>query len=175
MITRLKLQTDSIYINLKSTNDKRRKKEKILHNIQNTQYSMGGKGKETIFIDSPKWNIVTTLISGISKSLSIVQSDEYHILQKRDYTNKNTIEISSNNSTFNKCIFVDYSPYVFQEIRSSFGISIGKYLQSIGISTFEDGFIKNLKLMLSEKSSGKSGSFFFYSSDGKYLIKTITK
>ena len=29
--------------------------------------------------------------------------------------------------------------------------------------------------MLSEKSSGKSGSFFFYSSDGKYLIKTITK
>lgn len=29
--------------------------------------------------------------------------------------------------------------------------------------------------MLSEKSSGKSGSFFFYSEDGNYLIKTIYK
>ena len=25
------------------------------------------------------------------------------------------------------------------------------------------------------KSSGKSGSFFFYTSDGKYMIKTIKK
>ncbi len=27
--------------------------------------------------------------------------------------------------------------------------------------------------MLSERSSGKSGSFFFHSSDGKYMVKTI--
>lgn len=27
--------------------------------------------------------------------------------------------------------------------------------------------------MLTEKSSGKSGSFFFHTFDGKYLIKTI--
>ena len=29
--------------------------------------------------------------------------------------------------------------------------------------------------MLTEKSSGKSGSFFFHTFDGKYLIKTIKK
>ena len=29
--------------------------------------------------------------------------------------------------------------------------------------------------MLSEKSSGKSGSFFFYSSDGRFMLKTIKK
>lgn len=29
--------------------------------------------------------------------------------------------------------------------------------------------------MLTENSTGKSGSFFFHTSDGKYMIKTIHK
>ena len=48
-----------------------------------------------------------------------------------------------------------------------------EFKKSIGLNSFEDAFFKKLKLMLSEDSTGKSGSFFFHTSDLKYMIKTI--
>jgi 1-phosphatidylinositol-4-phosphate 5-kinase len=54
-----------------------------------------------------------------------------------------------------------------------FGISNEKYIKSIGIDTLRNTFFDKLSLMLSENSSGKSGSFFFHTSDGKYMVKTI--
>jgi len=48
-------------------------------------------------------------------------------------------------------------------------------LRSIGVNTFTDAFVKKLTVLLGKTSSGKSGSFFFYSADGKYMIKTIWK
>ncbi|OBA23498.1 phosphatidylinositol-4-phosphate 5-kinase [Metschnikowia bicuspidata var. bicuspidata NRRL YB-4993] len=59
--------------------------------------------------------------------------------------------------------FKDYSPEVFRELRSLFGIDPADYLMSI-----------TGKYILSELgSSGKSGSFFYYSRDYRFIIKTI--
>ncbi|GEQ70621.1 hypothetical protein JCM33374_g4299 [Metschnikowia sp. JCM 33374] len=59
--------------------------------------------------------------------------------------------------------FKDYSPAVFRELRSLFGIDPADYLMSI-----------TGKYILSELgSSGKSGSFFYYSRDYRFIIKTI--
>ena len=55
------------------------------------------------------------------------------------------------------------------------GICNSSYINSIGLKTFEKAFFDKLELMLSENSSGKSGSFFFHTSDKKYMIKTIAK
>ncbi|TKA74854.1 hypothetical protein B0A55_05327 [Friedmanniomyces simplex] len=59
--------------------------------------------------------------------------------------------------------FKDYAPWVFRHIRTSFRIDPSEYLVSL-----------TAKYILSELGSpGKSGSFFYFSRDYKYIIKTI--
>lgn len=60
--------------------------------------------------------------------------------------------------------FKDYSPIVFAYIRRMFGVNEYEFLSSVcGNANFIE-FISN----------AKSGQFFFYSSDGRYMIKTMT-
>ena len=59
--------------------------------------------------------------------------------------------------------FKDYAPWVFRHLRAKFGIDPAEYLMSL-----------TSKYILSELGSpGKSGSFFYFSRDYKYIIKTI--
>ena len=59
--------------------------------------------------------------------------------------------------------FKDYCPEVFRELRALFGLDPADYLVSL-----------TSKYILSELNSpGKSGSFFYYSRDYKYIIKTV--
>ena len=60
--------------------------------------------------------------------------------------------------------FKDYMPRVFRAVRSMSGISESDYMQSIAGNFSYIEFIAN----------SKSGQFFFYSYDGKYMIKTQT-
>ncbi|KAG5459792.1 MAG: hypothetical protein BJ554DRAFT_8251, partial [Olpidium bornovanus] len=59
--------------------------------------------------------------------------------------------------------FKDYAPWVFRHLRECFRIDAADYLVSL-----------TSKYILSELGSpGKSGSFFYYSSDYRFIIKTI--
>jgi len=59
--------------------------------------------------------------------------------------------------------FKDYAPNVFKKIREFSNIKCSDYIKSISD-----------KFMLLELSSpGKSGSFFYFSPDYRYLIKTV--
>lgn len=59
--------------------------------------------------------------------------------------------------------FKDYAPWVFRHLRSKFRLDPADYLMSL-----------TSKYILSELGSpGKSGSFFYFSRDYKYIIKTI--
>lgn len=59
--------------------------------------------------------------------------------------------------------FKDYAPEVFRKLRSHFALDPADYLVSL-----------TSKYILSELGSpGKSGSFFYFSRDYKYIIKTI--
>jgi len=59
--------------------------------------------------------------------------------------------------------FKDYAPWVFRHLRAHFGLDPADYLMSL-----------TSKYILSELGSpGKSGSFFYFSRDYKYIIKTI--
>jgi 1-phosphatidylinositol-4-phosphate 5-kinase len=60
--------------------------------------------------------------------------------------------------------FSDYAPKVFRDLREHHGIDSGDYLISL-----------TADYVLSEiVSPGKSGSFFYFSHDTKYMLKTIT-
>lgn len=59
--------------------------------------------------------------------------------------------------------FKDYAPWVFRHLRGNFKLDPADYLVSL-----------TSKYILSELGSpGKSGSFFYFSRDYKYIIKTI--
>ncbi|WFD19484.1 1-phosphatidylinositol-4-phosphate 5-kinase [Malassezia caprae] len=59
--------------------------------------------------------------------------------------------------------FKDYAPAVFRELRRHFQLDTGDYLLSLAA-----------KYILSELGSpGKSGSFFYFSHDYRFIIKTI--
>lgn len=60
--------------------------------------------------------------------------------------------------------FKDYAPIVFAYLRRMFGVNEFDFLLSVcGNANFIE-FISN----------AKSGQFFFYSNDGRYMIKTMT-
>lgn len=61
-------------------------------------------------------------------------------------------------------------------IRQKNNISNHDYLDSIGVDHFISNLVQAKVATMSELiSSGKSGSFFYYTADGKYTIKTIHK
>lgn len=70
--------------------------------------------------------------------------------------------------------FYDYSPYVFANIRMSLGVTYEKYMDSLGPEILTKNLIRGQFASLEALSSeGKSGSIFFYSFDGQFLLKTI--
>ncbi len=91
----------------------------------------------------------------------------FELISKRTGDLKDSYKIST---------FFDYAPNVFLEIRRLFGIKNEDYLKSIGPESMLNGLIKgNLSTLAELTSSGKSGSFFYYSADGKYTLKTISR
>eukprot|EP00903_Cladosiphon_okamuranus_P014087 g13094.t1 len=66
------------------------------------------------------------------------------------------------NKTFK---FRDYAPKVFKKLRGTFGIDEASYMNSVA------GNYAYLELI----TNSKSGSFFFYSHDHKYIIKNMKR
>jgi hypothetical protein len=144
--------------------------------IKSPRINKDNGAPEEVFITDKKWNIVTSLVTGIHKSISLVTGEKKRIPTPMDFELRNTIELEAVlEQKFQKCRFKDYAPHVFETLRSNFGISSESYIESIGYHTFQKAFLNKLALMLMENSSGKSGSFFFHTADRKYMIKTIKK
>lgn len=132
--------------------------------------------RRNVFFKDKNWSIVTTMLLGMKHSLNFTSQDKYHKVAPLDYKLNNIFGIEAvYQSYFSHCRFTDYAPYVFAGMRRLFNIKQEDYLNSIGLNNFSSAFFDKLYVMLCEQSSGKSGSFFFYSHDNKYLVKTISK
>lgn len=101
--------------------------------------------------------VAVSRCSGVMKKLS---DDDFKSAKKLTFNMDGSELTPSSKYDFK---FKDYSPEVFRELRSLFGIDPADYLMSI-----------TGKYILSELGSpGKSGSFFYYSRDFRFIIKTI--
>lgn len=69
-------------------------------------------------------------------------------------------------------VFFDIEPTIFGLIRNSLGISHQVYQQSFTIKDERD---VDSSEMLEKFTEGKSGSFFYFTKDFRYIIKTITE
>lgn len=97
-------------------------------------------------------------------SLSLLQMEEND--SSGLYNEKKRVATTVYNGEYRyyeKLGFTDYAPKIFQNIREVCGIDNFMYEQS-----FAD-------TLLERASEGKSGMLFYFTSDRKYLVKTMTK
>ena len=68
----IRLKVEQLKLNLKKEIKLLKKNSKLLNNIKKTVKSNKKKedNKKVVFLNNPNWNIVTTMITGISNSIS---------------------------------------------------------------------------------------------------------
>ena len=72
--------------------------------------------------------------------------------------------------------FMDYAPFVFRSLRHADGITAEKFLRSVGPEQLMGNLLLgNISSLAQQSSEGKSGSFFYYTADGQFLLKTISR
>ncbi|KAA8913604.1 hypothetical protein FN846DRAFT_771807 [Sphaerosporella brunnea] len=114
------------------------------------------------------WVTAYNMLTGIRFCVSRINAKMDRELTDQDFEAKHkfSFDITGNELTPSAKYdfkFKDYSPWVFRHLRTKFGLDPADYLMSL-----------TSKYILSELGSpGKSGSFFYFSRDYKYIIKTI--
>lgn len=74
-------------------------------------------------------------------------------------------------ASIQKFAFLDIEPTVFHLLRDAYSISSSEYRQSFKLKNAADVESSG---MLEKFTEGKSGSFFYFSHDYRYIIKTVT-
>ncbi|KAK5995508.1 Phosphatidylinositol 4-phosphate 5-kinase its3 [Cladobotryum mycophilum] len=139
---------------------KRRRKEEE----DDDRVLVGTKVDET----HANWVTAYNMLTGIRVSVSRTNAKLDRDLIDSDFEvkQKSTFDITGNElvpSAKYDFKFKDYAPWVFRHLRALFRLDPADYLMSL-----------TGKYILSELGSpGKSGSFFYFSRDYKYIIKTI--
>ncbi|CAK7564294.1 MAG: Phosphatidylinositol-4-phosphate 5-kinase [Sporothrix epigloea] len=128
------------------------------------QVLVGTKVDET----HQNWVAAYNMLTGIRVSVSRTNAKLNRPLTDEDFNakQKSTFDVTGNElvpSAKYDFKFKDYAPWVFRHLRALFHLDPADYLMSLAG-----------KYILSELGSpGKSGSFFYFSRDYRYIIKTI--
>jgi len=118
------------------------------------------------------FELVFKMLLGIRFAVSKTTAKRFvRDLTRADFAEKTTHPFPSHGTQetighpYSSFTFVDYCPFVFRRLRENFSIDSADYLLSL-----------TEEYKLSEIiSPGKSGSFFYFSPDTRFMLKTITK
>jgi 1-phosphatidylinositol-4-phosphate 5-kinase len=119
------------------------------------------------------WKLIMNMMIGIQKSVNLVSCDLNSELSSSEFLHKSKqmLPARCNKSSFK---FTDYAPSIFYRLRNQFQVSSSEYISSLGVEKIVSSLMSNEFDSLSGQcSSGKSGSFFFISSDSRFLLKTL--
>lgn len=142
----------------------KRAKKKRREELDDDKVLVGTKVDE----NHANWTTAYNMLTGIRVSVSRTNAKLDRPLTDADFDakQKSTFDITGNElvpSAKYDFKFKDYAPWVFRHLRALFRLDPADYLMSL-----------TGKYILSELGSpGKSGSFFYFSRDYKYIIKTI--
>ncbi|KAK5779685.1 uncharacterized protein PWA37_000888 [Arxiozyma heterogenica] len=137
-------------------------------NDRGSIYSMSDPIGRRINENDMNFNIVRSMLTGIRVSCESITSnsskystnsiDKYFFDTNGNFLGENIKSFESFGFEFK-----DYFGSIFLKIRNTFNVGTKEYLESL-----------TSKYVLNELNSpGKSGSFFYFSKDYKYIIKTI--
>ncbi|KAG0808030.1 hypothetical protein G6F16_010194 [Rhizopus arrhizus] len=116
----------------------------------------------------PNYQLMYDMLTGIRIAVGRVSAKIQRPLTEEDFTAAHKLAFDETGNELTPGVkydfkFKDYSPWVFRHLREKFHIDAADYLMSL-----------TNKYILSEiVSPGKSGSFFYYSRDYRFIIKTI--
>lgn len=82
------------------------------------------------------------------------------------------IKFPSSSSHLKEFSFIDLEPRVFSLLRETYGIAPRTYRKSFEIKNAED---IDSSPMLEKFTEGKSGSFFYFTRDYRFIVKTVNK
>jgi hypothetical protein len=120
-------------------------------------------------------NMITCILLGIQQSMRDLKRSD---VTQKSYADKRTYnydelragdEVTEGQAQAFQ--FVDYSPLVFAHIRELSNVSMDDYRESMNVNQFL-GKITNDQL--AKFSDGRSDSFFIFSPDKKFILKTIS-
>lgn len=129
------------------------------------------------------WNLIVNMMLGIQKAVRSASATDEILTELSDsfFSQKCKHVVlplpvgaaAAKNKIYK---FRDYAPFVFERIRHLYGVSAADYVKSLGVDKIlESWLLGSFSSLEGLCSSGKSGSFFFYSEDGKYMMKTLPK
>lgn len=143
--------------------------------VKNVEASMTDN---KIFIQSKNWGLIICIMEGIEISCQISKShyNKYKSQSDQEYKVRNHYMISHPSlSDYYKCLFIDIAPSVFYDIRKLDGIKDDEYTKSLGPEGLSNILKGDVNTFSGLESFGRSGSFFYYTHDQKFMVKTIKK
>jgi len=140
----------------------------------------------SVFFGHAMWDRVTNLMQGIQLAVNRAQTEGIRPLCSFDFETKEKFTLvpgdhlqhgrQKQHDEDRVFRFIDYAPYVWHRLRQSYGIDDEDYLRSIGPGSMLSNLLLGSLSSLSELGSeGKSGSFFYFTTDGRYMVKTISE
>jgi len=136
------------------------------------------KKKSVIHWGDDDWNFILHMMLGIHKSVKSCAANldatcEVQTAEFLERTKHNLLPGDSKKTTFK---FRDYAPAIFERIRRLYDLSASDYLKSLGVEKIMQSLMANeFSSLHGQCSTGKSGSFFYFTDDGKYMLKTLSK
>jgi hypothetical protein len=142
-------------------------------NDEQSLFSNNNAARSSIMADNKPVDHLSRLISYIIfiSCIRLTDSDEYdneldpikiqQQLKASDQISVDSLQFNYNNKQYKA---KSYATAIFANLRHHFGISNQSIVQSF------DNFGRNI---YSGKSKGKSGSYFYYSTDKQFIIKTL--
>lgn len=126
------------------------------------------------------FNFLIKIIMGIqlatqnTPNINLINIKNYDL---NDYLKSNSYTIESSGSRKRENYFIsEYAPVIFNNIRKMFNINKENYINSISPQEFiTEIMISSSTIIEQLVSTGKSGSMFYYTKDGRFIIKTISK
>ncbi|KAH7647847.1 hypothetical protein FG379_000474 [Cryptosporidium bovis] len=170
--------------------------DKDSSSIRNVNLSSVSRVKGYIvYIGHESWNNVLNMMIGMRLAIGRVYSEpnrqvaDYDFIMKEkffiiprtsnSFHTKHNLMLQKSNDirSYSKPVqFIDYSPMVFRKIREICKISPESYIRSVGPEQLLGNMVLgNLSSMNELCSEGKSGAFFYYTTDGRFVIKTVEK
>lgn len=117
------------YSQVKNLNAKTNIIQRLTRNIPKNNNHSSEKKDLLVFIFHKDWNLVINMMIGINKSIRALWYVNNHKLTKSDYKMRDIFELNYRRSFSDAeglkgtCIFYNYAPYVFSDIRAHFNIS----------------------------------------------------
>ena len=140
------------------------------------------------------WDLVMNVMLGVRLAVGRVSSDAGREITPTDFKQHDRYTLSASagaqsdavtamqQTRANKSklkdlppyVFIDHCPQVFHQLRLMLGIDTDEYMKSVGPeSLLSNLFMGSLSSLSELVSEGKSGSFFYFTHDGRYMVKTL--